>query len=69
MLPTGEAVKEVYLNLEVGVLAGVRAAAARLPIHKLIVECGTIESATILEVGGAASKRQSELPSGSTLGE
>lgn len=69
MLPTGDAVKAVYLDSGTGVLAGVKAIAAQSPVHKLIVECGTIESATILEVGSAADKALSELPSGSVLGE
>lgn len=73
MLPTREAVKEVYLNPETGVLAGIKAAAAataaQSPVHKLIVECGTIESTTTLEVGEAVQRTQAMLPSGSLLGE
>ena len=68
MLPTGDAVKEVYLDQSSGVLAGVRAAATGSFTQKLIVECGTIESATILEVGKAAEATQSQLPSGSAFG-
>lgn len=69
MLPTGDAVKEVYLDPSTGVLAGVKASMKESPVRKLIVECGTIESATILEVGKAADKTLAELPMGSILGE
>lgn len=67
MLPDGDAVKEVYLNPSNGVLAGIQAAASGNVLHKLIVECGTIESAKILEVGKAANLVQSELPTGSEV--
>lgn len=69
MLPTGDAVKDVYLDPSIGVLAGVKAAAEESPVRKLIVECGTIESATILEVGKAAYATLTKLPTGSILGE
>ncbi|KAI4606051.1 hypothetical protein J4E83_010318 [Alternaria metachromatica] len=52
MLPDSNAVKKVYLDKETGVLAG----AEKLPKggeEKLIMECGTIETATILEVAKA----------------
>ena len=52
MLPTSDSVKEVYLNPKTGILAGAKDANKDL----LIVECGTIETATILEVGNAANK-------------
>ena len=68
MLPDGQAVKQVYLDKESGVLAGVRFAAANdSPIRKLIVECGTIENATIQEVGKAAAETESTLPVSSVL--
>jgi 3-hydroxyisobutyrate dehydrogenase len=57
MLPGSEAVKTVYLNPQTGVLAGVVAAAQEAPSqpqHKLIMECGTIETDTILAVAKAA---------------
>lgn len=69
MLPTGNAVKEVYLDSSSGVLAGVKAAAKASPVRKLIVECGTIESATIIEVGKASDATLAELSTGSVLGE
>ena len=67
MLPTSDSVKEVYLNPETGVIAGVRKAAASSPVDKLIVECGTIESATISEVANAAFQANKGLPEGSVL--
>lgn len=67
MLPDGAAVKSVYLNETNGVLAGVRSAASKSPVNKLIVECGTIESATILEVAKATEETAKELPEGSVL--
>lgn len=37
------------------------------PVERLIVECGTIESATIIEVAKAAEEAQKTLPEGSIL--
>lgn len=68
MLPNREAVKEAFLDHSKGVIAGVKDAAAEKPVSKLLVECGTIESATILEVGKAVDGASSELPTGSILG-
>lgn len=57
MLPTSESVKKVYLDPETGILAGAKDATSRTRENDLlIVECGTIETATILEVGTAANK-------------
>lgn len=67
MLPDSPAVKKVYLDPTSGVLAGVAAAANDSLVHKLIVECGTIESATILEVAKAAEDAGSSLSEGSTI--
>ncbi|KAK3715289.1 hypothetical protein LTR37_007256 [Vermiconidia calcicola] len=67
MLPDSAAVKSVYLEISNGVIAGVRKAAAASPVRKLIVECGTIESATISEVSKAASDAEKTLPEGSVL--
>lgn len=67
MLPDGAAVRSVYLDESTGVLAGVRSAAATSPVQKLIVECGTIESSTILDVAKAAEKAQDSLSQGSIL--
>lgn len=55
MLPDSNAVKQVYLDKDRGVLAGVEdAPAASSTARKLIMECGTIETSTILEVARAA---------------
>jgi 3-hydroxyisobutyrate dehydrogenase len=54
MLPNSPAVKAVYLDPKTGVIAGVEAAAESSPEKKIIMECGTIETATILEVAKAA---------------
>lgn len=55
MLPGSEAVKAVYMDPTTGILAGVAAAAkdASSGQHKLIMECGTIETDTILSVAKA----------------
>lgn len=57
MLPSSDAVKTVYLDHETGILAGaVSAAKAQSnspPDQKLIMECGTIETDTILAVARA----------------
>lgn len=56
MLPDSKAVKEVYLDPATGILAGATAAAVTSQSRsKLIMECGTIEMATILQVGSSAS--------------
>ena len=67
MLPDSVAVKSVYLDESTGVIAGVHKAAASSPGSKLIVECGTIENATILEVAKAAQDAEKSLPQGSVL--
>ncbi|OIW29037.1 hypothetical protein CONLIGDRAFT_598876 [Coniochaeta ligniaria NRRL 30616] len=56
MLPGSEVVKSVYLDPNTGILAGAEAAAKEdgNTDHKLIMECGTIESDTILSVAKAA---------------
>jgi 3-hydroxyisobutyrate dehydrogenase len=57
MLPGSDAVKAVYMDAGTGVLAGaVAAAASGLPTPKLIMECGTIETDTILAVAKAAQE-------------
>ncbi|OAA54572.1 3-hydroxyisobutyrate dehydrogenase [Niveomyces insectorum RCEF 264] len=56
MLPVYAAVQAVYLDPQTGILAGAEAAAKAStspPEHKLIMECGTIESDTILAVAKA----------------
>lgn len=55
MLPGSEVVKSVYLDPKTGILAGVEAAAKEgNTAPKLVMECGTIESDTILTVAKAA---------------
>ncbi|KAI1420047.1 6-phosphogluconate dehydrogenase [Xylaria sp. FL1777] len=58
MLPGSDAVKSVYLDPETGILAGAVAAAAGSgsPSPKLIMECGTIETDTILAVAKATQE-------------
>jgi 3-hydroxyisobutyrate dehydrogenase len=51
MLPDSKAVKKVYLDKETGILAG--AEKVQDANGKLIMECGTIETAMILEVAKA----------------
>jgi 3-hydroxyisobutyrate dehydrogenase-like beta-hydroxyacid dehydrogenase len=56
MLPDSNAVKQVYLDPSSGILAGAQAALqsnSGHKIHKLIMECGTIETSTILTVAKA----------------
>ena len=67
MLPDSPAVKKVYLDSSSGVLAGVTAAAKDSAVQKLVVECGTIESATILEVAKASEDANGTLFRASTL--
>ncbi len=64
MLPNSPAVKAVYLDPKTGILAGV---SKTTPSTKTIMECGTIETATILEVAGATSALRKSLPSSTTL--
>lgn len=54
MLPGSDAVKSVYLDAATGILAGaVAATELGSPSPKLIMECGTIETDTILAVARA----------------
>ncbi len=60
MLPGSGAVKAVYLDPHTGILAGaaaaVTAAGSSAPEPKLIMECGTIETDTILSVAKASQE-------------
>ena len=67
MLPDSAAVKKVYLDKSNGVLAGVKAAAAQRTVKILLIECGTIESATIQEVAMATESTAASLEQGSIL--
>lgn len=55
MLPGSAAVKAVYLDGETGIIAGAEAAIKDRTRDKIIMECGTIETATILEVAKATA--------------
>jgi len=63
MLPNSPAVKAVYLDPKTGVIAGVEAAAKSSAEKKIIMECGTIETATILEVAKAVTTSASNTSS------
>jgi 3-hydroxyisobutyrate dehydrogenase len=59
MLPDSNAVKKVYLDPKSGILAGAESALKSddsKAAGKLIMECGTIETSTILEVAKATSQ-------------
>ncbi|KAJ4350022.1 uncharacterized protein N0V89_008643 [Didymosphaeria variabile] len=56
MLPGSAAVKDVYLNPSTGVIAGAEKAVQEGGSEKTIMECGTIEIATILEVARRAKE-------------
>ena len=56
MLPGSGAVKDVYLNPTTGIIAGAeKALSDKKEGKKIIMECGTIETATILEVAKATA--------------
>jgi 3-hydroxyisobutyrate dehydrogenase-like beta-hydroxyacid dehydrogenase len=57
MLPDSNAVKQVYLDPSTGILAGAEASfqTGANKSDKLIMECGTIETSTILAVAKATS--------------
>ena len=67
MLPTAEVVEAVYLDPSTGILAGVAKAAESGKTDKLIMECGTIETATILKVNEATKKTNESLSGGSKV--
>lgn len=58
MLPDSEVVKAVYLDPQTGILAGAASAPAQGG-QKLLMECGTIETETILSVSQAAEEAAS----------
>lgn len=67
MLPDSAAVEKVYLDPSSGILAGVKSAANESPVQKLIVECGTIESATIKHVAEETSYTKKSITTESVL--
>lgn len=67
MLPESSAVKAVYLDPTTGVVAGAIEAFKSGARKKILMECGTIETATILEVNNAVEDAAAKLPTGSEL--
>ncbi|KAF3403495.1 putative 3-hydroxyisobutyrate dehydrogenase [Penicillium rolfsii] len=68
MLPNGAAVESVYLHPQSGILAGIHDKSTHQPGAKtMIVECGTIETATIDRIAQETSRLQEKLPSGHSV--
>lgn len=71
MLPSSEAVESVYLDDNFGILAGAKAISScstDSPFNKLMIECGTIETSTILSVNEATKTTASTIsPPGHNL--
>lgn len=67
MLPTAGAVEKVYLDPSTGIIAGAIEASKSNPQKKLIMECGTIETASILKVAQATADAAPKLAAGATL--
>lgn len=67
MLPTAGAVESVYLDPNTGVLAGAVSSLQSTPTKKIIMECGTIETSTILSVAKATVNAASSLSSPASL--
>ncbi|KAG9771822.1 3-hydroxyisobutyrate dehydrogenase, mitochondrial [Exophiala dermatitidis] len=67
MLPTAAAVEKVYLDPSTGIIAGAVEASKSNPQKKLLMECGTIETATILRVAQATTEAASKLGNGAQL--
>ncbi|KAF2186213.1 3-hydroxyisobutyrate dehydrogenase [Zopfia rhizophila CBS 207.26] len=67
MLPDSPVVKAVYLNSTTGIIAGAEAAAQCSPQKKIVMECGTIETATILEVAESVEVSSVQSTPSSTL--
>lgn len=67
MLPTASSVEKVYLDDKTGVIQGAIDASHKNPQKKLIMECGTIETATILKVAAATKDAAPKLAAGAAL--
>ncbi len=68
MLPTAASVEKVYLDGTTGVIQGaIDISKNGTPQKKLIMECGTIETATILKVAEATKEAASKLAHDATL--
>lgn len=66
MLPDAAVVRKVYLDPQTGVIAGaVKALSSSSSSTRLIIEAGTIETSTILEVAKATQSAASNLSSSS----
>ncbi|KAF2634327.1 3-hydroxyisobutyrate dehydrogenase-like protein [Massarina eburnea CBS 473.64] len=55
MLPGSGAVRDVYLNPNTGIIAGAEKSLQESATKKIIMECGTIETSTILDVAKATA--------------
>ncbi|CAL5869812.1 uncharacterized protein PFLUO_LOCUS4042 [Penicillium psychrofluorescens] len=62
MLPNGSAVESVYLDAETGILSGIRHRKPEATKELIIMECGTIESATIQKVAQATESLSKDFP-------
>ncbi|KAJ5604497.1 hypothetical protein N7510_009651 [Penicillium lagena] len=62
MLPNGSAVESVYLDAETGILSGIRHRNPEATKELIIMECGTIESATIQKVAQATESLSKDFP-------
>jgi 3-hydroxyisobutyrate dehydrogenase len=68
MLPDTPAVKAVYLDPQTGIIAGaISSLSSGSSKKKILMECGTIETVTILEVNDAVQAAAAKLPSRSSL--
>ncbi|KAJ5890299.1 hypothetical protein N7504_011109 [Penicillium tannophilum] len=62
MLPNGSAVESVYLHADTGILSGIRHRNIEATKELIIMECGTIESATIQKVAQATESLNKDFP-------
>ena len=67
MLPDSSAVRKVYLDPSSGIIAGATESMADHASDKILMECGTIETATILEVAKATKTAAGGLRSNTSL--
>jgi 3-hydroxyisobutyrate dehydrogenase-like beta-hydroxyacid dehydrogenase len=67
MLPNSPAVQQVYLDPKTGIISGALEAAKTSPQKKVLMECGTIETATILSVAKASESSSASLPAAASF--
>lgn len=67
MLPDGAALESVYLNPESGILSGIGQRNFDTTNNPIIMECGTIESASIDRVAKSTQDLNTELSNGRTV--